>query len=124
MTLDERPFCEIYIDHRGPTEAIEDLVAGLVGVKATYHGIITDELEIHVDHGDSFPPLDERDYSQWINWKYRLEVTPSSDGVDETTVAEPIKLLLEKLHAAGVKAVPACDFEELLAPWNLTNAQH
>ncbi|WP_447761715.1 hypothetical protein [Sphingopyxis panaciterrae] len=121
---DEPPYCAIYIDHRGPTETIEDLVAGLLGVRATYAGITTDQLNIVVDHGDSYPPIEERDYSRWINWKYRLEVVSTSDDADEATVAEPIKALLEKLNDAGIKAVPACDFEELLSPWNLTNAQN
>jgi hypothetical protein len=120
---DEPPYCAIYIDHRGPTEVIEDLVAELLGVRATYEGITTDQLKIVVDHGDSYPPIEERDYSRWINWKYRLEVVSTSDDADEATVAEPIKALLEKLNDAGVKAVPACDFEELLSPWNLVNAQ-
>lgn len=124
MSFDERPYCAIYIDHRGPTEAIEDLVASLLGVRVTYAGIVTEHLEILVDHGDSYPPIDERDYSQWINWKYRLEVEPPSDGIDQATFAAPVKSLLKKLHGAGVKAVPACDFEELLSPWNLINASN
>lgn len=124
MGIDERPYCRVFLDHRGPTEAIEDLVAGFYGVKVTYAGIATEELNILVDHGDSYPPIEERDYSQWINWKHSLEVYPASDGVNEAQVAVPVKSLLEKLHDAGVKAVPACDYEDLLSPWNLVNAQN
>ncbi|MNY80455.1 hypothetical protein D3C86_2214980 [compost metagenome] len=75
-----------------------------------------------VDHGDSYPPIDQRDYSDWINWKYSLEVVPAQGAADSAAFAEPLKDLLRKLSESGVRGVPACKFEELLAPWNLVNA--
>ena len=83
---------------------------------------MTDQLNVLVDHGDSYPPISERDYSDWINWKYSLEVVPAGDITDNETFAEPVKMLLKKLSERGVRAVPACDFEDLLAPWNWVNA--
>jgi len=124
MGIDDRPYCRVYLDHRGPTEEIERLVAGLIDARVTFNGVISDKLELLVDHGDSYPPIEERDYSRWINWKYSLEAYPSSDEADEAQFAPPLKDLIEKLHNAGVKAVPACDFEELLAPWNYVNAEN
>jgi hypothetical protein len=122
-SLDERPYCAIYIDHRGPTEVIEHIVAGFYGVKVTFAGIVTNQLEILVDHGDSYPPIEQRDYSKWINWKYRLEIQPSSDGVNEAEVAIPVKELLQMLQSVGIQAVPSCDFEELLSPFNWLSDQ-
>ena len=122
-SLDERPYCAIHIDHRGPAEAIERIVAGFYGAKVTFAGIATDQLEILVDHGDSYPPMEQRDYSDWINWKYRLEIQPSSDGVNEAEFAVPVKALLEMLQSNGFQAVPVCDFEELLWPFNKISDQ-
>jgi hypothetical protein len=122
MSLDNRPCCRVHLDHRGPTEEIERLVARLINARITYAGVNNDQLALLVDHGDNYPPIEQRDYSDWINWKYSLEAYPASDGIDEAQFALPLKDLLEKLHDAGVKAVPDCDFEELLAPWNWTNA--
>ncbi len=84
---------------------------------------MTDKLKMLVDHGDSYPSIEQRDYSQWINWKYRIDVEPASDDTVEAEFAVPLKDLLEKLHGADVKAVPACQFEELLAPWNWVDAR-
>ena len=122
MSLDESLYCRVYLDHRGPTELIERLLADLLNASVTFDGIVTDQLEVIVDHGDSYPPLEERDYSKWINWKYSLEVYARPEEASEAQFASPLREMLEKLHGAGVKAVPACNFEELLAPWNWVNA--
>ena len=120
--LDSDLFCRIYVDHHGPSEEIARLVSELVGAPVTRGNVVSDELDILIDHGDSYPPISARDYSQWINWKYSLEVHPVREGISAEAHAAPLKDLLQKLSESGVGAVPSCSFEDLLAPWNRVNA--
>lgn len=114
-------FCRVFLDHRGPSNAIDRLIGELTGAPKINGTVVLDGMEITVDHGDNHPPIEERDYSRWINWKYSLEVLFDPDASSEQFAAA-LRPLLKKLHDANIKAVPACDFEELLSPWNLTNA--
>jgi hypothetical protein len=124
MSLDDSDlFCRIYIDHQGPSEVILGLVAHLLSTSVTPDGSVrTDSLDVAVDHGDSWPIIEARDHSDWINWKYSLEVVPTLKTGGAEAFAEPLKGLLAGLSDSGVKAVPSCKYEELLAPWNLVNA--
>jgi hypothetical protein len=118
MSIDESPFCRVYLDHRGPAETIEQAVGKLMGLDDPLGHFVDDELDVCVVNDGDWTPIEARDYSNWINWKFHLEVFPARDGVNEAEFAIPVKVLLQKLQSVGIQAVPSCNFEELLSPFN------
>ena len=123
MVGDEGHFCRVTVDHKGPVQIIERLLSEITNVSFDSLGKLrVFGMRILVDHGDSHPPVETRDYSDWLNWKYSLEVV-WTQGTSKETCAEDIRPLLHRLNNAGVQTVPACDFEDLLGPYQWTSGR-
>ncbi|MCL2618064.1 MAG: hypothetical protein FWD98_03310 [Defluviitaleaceae bacterium] len=114
-------YCQIYIDVEFDKHAygeVRDFVADLTGgEKLPDGGCLTDFCLINVDYNDNYNDK----YSRWrkmfrgnfLYFKFYLEIDPLPELPLDEYIAG-IKKLLARLKAAGVRAVPVCDFEDEL----------
>jgi len=113
--MNERLFCEIYVNASDSEEIFTDAISALVGGKRLGYELHTNWAIIDVITNDEFGTTFNETGDDFLGYRYKLEFELESDRqVARSEYIGNVGALLTKLWRRGYKAVAACNFEEEL----------
>ena len=118
MSVGPELYCKVYLNDFGELARLRATLIELVGGVESGRSIKGGELVIDLfDHSKIH--LASSDEDAFVTWPTYLEIEPDEGtALSLEEFARRLRQLLKALAHSGVRAVPACHFEELLEDAN------
>jgi hypothetical protein len=103
-------YCSMFVDFSGDTKGIlEKISKAIPGSEIENSSIDTDKIALSVRRNDEF----DNKGVDFLFFKYIVEIDPTDESTLETQV-DFISKMLTNFWDDEIKAVAACDFEDML----------
>lgn len=106
-------YTKIFLDTNEGKQNVIDCLAVIINGSVEGASVESNYLDIYVSKNEDFSDSRRHTQDGFLFYKYYLDIEPKA-GVKDNEFISSIANLLEELWKEDIKAVAACDFEDLL----------
>lgn len=106
-------YCDLYVDSPLERDEFRALVGGLIGAETVAVDMKAGALQVSVRKSNDYDPEKLTTIpSDFVFWRYLVEVDHSAESVSRSAYLEALAQLIAGLRENGARVVAAADFEE------------